>query len=361
MNLVMKNGEPSNPQPTASKKILLVKITSMGDLIQTLPALTDATKAFPGINFDWVVDESFQEIPRLHPSVDKTIVFPYRRWKKNKWKAWQSGEVSQFLKELRSVDYDMVIDVQSNIKSAILSLFTKGRTHGLDSQSVHEYGAHFAYSKKITINRQQNHAERVRQMMAKFLGYKIPQDQADYGVNSSLLPSLDFSLPEKFIMAIPIASTINKLWPEPYWQQVIQDLVRSDYDVILPWWSNEEKARALRLKNSNPRIHLLPPLNLTQKASVLARAQAVISIDTGLAHMAGMLNIPNICIYGSSNPLLCGTIGHKQIHLTARGLACSPCSSSQCTYQGLSQYKPACLETIKPQQVLTSLYELLAS
>ncbi|MBA2653422.1 MAG: lipopolysaccharide heptosyltransferase I [Tatlockia sp.] len=342
------------------KKILIVKLTSMGDLIQTLPALTDAAKARPGIQFDWIADESFQEIPRFHPSVAKTIVVPYRRWKKNKWQAFRSGEVTHFVKELRSEDYDMVIDMQSNIKSAVISLFAKGTRHGLDGKSVHEYGAHFAYHKKMPMNRMQNHAERVRRIMAGFLSYELPKTQADYGVNKANLPALNFALPDKFIMAIPISSSANKLWPEPYWHEVIQDLVRRDYDVMIPWWSDEEKARALRLKNDSPRIHLLPILNLAQKASVLSRAVAAVSIDTGLAHMAAMLNIPNVCIYGSSDPKLCGTLGSKQIHLTANAPSCSPCSSSKCNFQGESQSKPACLETIKPQVVLSSLYSLLA-
>ncbi len=348
-----------SPVDQMPRKILITKITSMGDLIQTLPAITDAVKAFPGLRFDWLAEESFQEIPRLHPSVDKIIILPYRRWKKNKWQALQSGEVSEFIKNLRAERYDMIIDAQSNLKSAFVSALAKGKKYGLDGKSVHEYGAHLAYHKKVRVNRKQNHAERVRQMMAAVLGYESPNTQADYGINPAHLPSLNFNLPEKFVMAIPISSANNKLWPEPYWLEVIQNIVRSGYEVVLPWWSDEEKARAERLKNNSSLIHLLPILSLTEKASVLARASAAISIDTGLAHMAAMLNIPNICLYGSSNPDLCGTIGAKQIHLRASGPSCSPCSRAKCDYKDKSQYKPACLETIKPAQVLSSFYELL--
>lgn len=341
------------------KKILLVKITSMGDLIQMLPALTDATRAIPGIRFDWLAEESFQEIPRLHPAINNIIVLPYRRWKKNIRQAIKGGEVKNFLQQLRSEHYDMVIDAQSNIKSAVVSLLARGRKYGLDSKSVREYGAQFAYHQKISISRMQNHAERLRQMMATFLNYEQPTTLADYGIIKNDLPQLDFQLPEKFIFVVHIASCENKLWPEPHWQEVVNDLVANDYDVILPWWSQVEKERSLRLKKDNSRIHLLPNLDLRQKARVLSQAAGAISVDTGLAHMAAALDIPNVCLYGPSNPQHCGTYGSNQIHLSAQSPACAPCISTKCTYEGKALYKPACLETISPKQVLNAFYSLL--
>lgn len=340
------------------KRILIVKITSMGDIIQTLPALTDAAYAVPGIRFDWVVEESFKEIPLLHPSVDKIITLPYRKWKKNIKQSIMSGEISQFLSQLRSQHYDMVIDTQSNLKSAFVSLLTKGVRCGVDRESVREYGAHFAYQKKITVSRDQNHAERMRQIMATFLGYERPNTLINYGINQATLPRLDFTLPEKFIFIVPIASTLNKLWPEPFWQEVINDIVSSGYDVVLPWWSPEEKERVLRLKNKSEHVHLIPPLNLTQKASVLAKATASISLDTGLAHMAAALNVPNVSLYGPSSAKLTGTYGNKQLHVSANGPSCAPCLRTKCDYKGQSQFKPACLETITPQKVLDAFYQL---
>jgi heptosyltransferase I len=343
------------------KKILLIKITSMGDLIQMLPALTDAANALPGIQFDWLAEESFKEIPRLHPTVDKIITLPYRLWKKGlRQGGIQWNEIKQFLTQLRNQQYDMVIDAQSNIKSALVTLLAKGMKYGLDGKSVREYGANFAYHKKININRRQNHAERMRQLMATFLQYTKPQTPADYGINQQQLPTLDFHLPEKFIFMTAISSSRERLWPEPFWQAVISDVLLSGYEVILPWWSKEEQERVLRLKQNDPRVHLIPPLNLTQKASVLAKAVAAISLDTGLAHMAAALNIPNVSLYGPTSAKLTGTVGKKQIHLSASGPSCAPCVRTKCNYQGDSQYKPACLETITPKQVLDSFYNLLS-
>ncbi|MBP6918816.1 MAG: lipopolysaccharide heptosyltransferase I [Legionellaceae bacterium] len=342
------------------KKILLIKMTSMGDLIQLLPALTDATNAIPGIRFDWVTEDSFKDIPNLHPSIDKIIPLPSRRWKKNLLSTLQSGEIQAFIQQLRGQNYDMVIDAQSNLKSAVVSLFAKGQRFGLDKRSVREYGAQFAYHKTFAVNRQQNHAQRLRQLFALCLGYPVPQTPANYGIEKKLLPELDFYIPEKFVFITPIASVANKLWPEPFWQEIIHKVVQLGYEVFLPWWSPEEKERVLRLQNQHPKVHLLPTLNLRQKASVIARAAAAISLDTGLAHLAAALDIPNVCLYGPGDFKLCGTVGYKQIHVSANSPDCAPCRSQRCTYQGATKYQPACMASISPQQVLAAFHALVS-
>jgi heptosyltransferase-1 len=341
------------------KKILLIKITSMGDLIQMLPALTDATRAIPGIRFDWVAEDSFKDIPGLHPSIDKIIPLPYRRWKKNLRQTLKSGELQTFLQQLRATNYDMVIDAQSNIKSAVVSLLAKGTRYGLDKTSVREYGAHFAYNHTISISRQQNHVERLRQMFATYLNYPLPSTPADYGIALQGLPELDFYIPDKFVFMTPIASVANKLWPEPYWQALIHEVTQLGYDVMLPWWSPEEKERVLRLQNQHPKIHLLPSLNLQQKAAVIARAAAAVSLDTGLSHLAAALNVPNICLYGPGDANSCGTIGYRQMHISASKPACSPCGSTRCTYTGETNYFPACMNSIQPDAVIKAFHALI--
>jgi len=338
------------------QKILIVKLTSMGDLIQLFPALTDAAAAIPGIQFDWLVEESFKEIPVLHPTINKIITLPYRRWKKEgiNW-----AEAKTFWRNLRSQRYDMVIDAQSNLKSAVVSLLAKGKKFGLDKESVREYGAHLAYSKKIAISRQQNHAERMRQLMANFLDYPLPQSTANYGIIKENLPVLNFDLPKKFIFINHLCSSSIRLWPEPFWSEVIDNLVASGYEIVLPWWSEEEKARLLRLKKDNPLIHAIPPLNLAEKASVLAKATAAIGVDTGLTHMAASLDIPNIAMYGPTSAQFTGVVGRDQVHLTASGPQCMPCMRTTCHYKGPSEFNLPCMETIKPAQVLQAFNLLL--
>lgn len=344
------------------KKILLVKITSMGDLIQMLPALTDAQEAIPGIQFDWLCEDSFQDIPALHPSIRKIIPLPYRRWKKNLRQAISSGEIKQFLKSLRAEKYDMIIDAQSNIKSALFSLLAKGPHMGLDKTSVREYGAHFFYRQTINIDRNQNHTLRMRQLLAKFLDYPLPQTPYNYGIPKNYLEKIDMPLPSRFIFLTVIASMQYKLWPEENWAKTIQYLIEKDFDIVMPWWSEAEKKRVTRLQNSHPRIHLLPPLNLKQKAYVLSQAKGSISLDTGLAHMAAALNIPNICLYGPNDAKFCGTMGQHQQHLTAHEPDCVPCNKSRCRFieEQSHTYAP-CMANIPSDIVQNAVEKMLAN
>lgn len=338
------------------KKILLVKITSMGDLIQMLPALTDAQNTIPGIQFDWLCEDSFQDIPALHPSIRKIIALPYRRWKKNIREAIRTGEIKQFLKTLRAEKYDMVIDAQSNIKSALFALLAKGPHMGLDKTSVREFGAHLFYRKTISIDRNQNHTLRMRQLLATFLNYPVPQTPYDYGIPSSYLEKIDMPLPSRFIFLTVIASMQYKLWPEENWKNIIDYLLDKGFNIVMPWWSQAEKERVTRLQNGHPKVHLLPPLNLKQKAYVLSQAQGSISLDTGLAHMAAALNIPNICLYGPNDAKFCGTMGSNQQHLTATSPDCVPCNKSRCRFIEEEAYSYApCMKNILPEMVQQAL------
>ncbi|KPE47437.1 glycosyltransferase family 9 protein, partial [Pseudomonas aeruginosa] len=108
-------------------RVLLVKTSSLGDVIHTLPALTDAARAIPGIQFDWVVEEGFAEIPAWHPAVARVIPVAIRRWRKNLWQTLRNGEWRRFKQRLKEVDYDLVIDAQGLLKSAWLTRYV-GKT-----------------------------------------------------------------------------------------------------------------------------------------------------------------------------------------------------------------------------------------
>lgn len=342
-------------------KVLIVKISSMGDLIQLLPAITDATRAIPGIQFDWVAEEAFMEIPTWHPSIARIIPIAHRRWKKNIIKNICNGEIKRFYRQLREKKYDYVIDAQSNHKSALVTMLSKGNKYGVCARSVREKGADFAYDHKITIPKNQNHVIRMRQLFAKVLRYKIPLTDIDYGIDRTRLPEVKCDLPERFIFLTHIASRRHKLWPEEYWRKLIEKIVAEKLHVVLPWWSAKEKQRAQRLAALSPNVQLIPPMNISEKAAVMAKARAAISCDTGLAHIAAALNIPNIIFYGPTNPALVGTIGRNQVYLEASSPDCAPCLRSKCqlpSAQKIDRF-PACLASIKPGQVFAELKKLI--
>ena len=126
-------------------RVLIVRLSSMGDLVQTMPALTDAARARPDIRFDWVVDESFAQVATWHPSVETVIPSAFRRWRREPLRAYRSGEARAFLKKLRAQKYDLVVDVQCELKSALAARLARGVRHGYDRASVHEWGAQAFY------------------------------------------------------------------------------------------------------------------------------------------------------------------------------------------------------------------------
>ncbi len=160
-------------------RVLVVKTSSMGDVLHTLPALTDAMQAMPDIRFDWVVEEGFAQIPSWHPAVERVLPVAIRRWRKAWFSAPISAERRAFRDALRAVRYDAVIDAQGLVKSAALvTRLARGIKHGMDWQTAREPLASLFYNRRHPIAKAQHAVERTRELFAKSLGYVKPTAQA---------------------------------------------------------------------------------------------------------------------------------------------------------------------------------------
>ena len=212
-------------------RVLIIKLTSMGDLMHALPALTDAAEIYPDIEFDWVVDKAFAAVPQWHPRVRKVITTSHRSWRQSWCKSFSTGELGGFYKALNADDYDVVVDMQNNLKSALVSLLRKGPVHGLDKFSCREKPAHLAYKYPINVNPNQHAVERMRQILATALDYSVPDKPADYGVklDHCALPALDFHLAERTLMLVHNASWLTKLWPVKHWQALTLKAAEAGY------------------------------------------------------------------------------------------------------------------------------------
>lgn len=295
--------------------VLIVKTSSMGDVLHTLPALTDAMHAIPGIQFDWVVEEGFAQIPSWHPAVDRVLPVAIRRWRKHWFGPRQREERVQFKRALQSRQYDVVIDAQGLIKSAALvTRLAKGVKHGQDSRSAREPFASWWYDKRHAINKQQHAVERTRELFAKSLGYDKPATQGDYAIARHFLaePPMD---ERPYLVFLHATTRDNKHWPEDHWRELIGLMANSGLQIKLPWGAEHEHQRALRLAEGFDYVEVLPKLTLEQVARTLAGAKAVVSVDTGLSHLTAALDRPNITLYGPTDPGLIGGYGENQFVL----------------------------------------------
>lgn len=329
----------------------------MGDLVQTLPALSDAARAIPGITFDWIVDESFAQVPGWHRNVETVIPSAFRRWRKNWRRAFKSGEPQSFLKKVRAQKYDYIVDVQCELKSAVASRLARGPRYGYSSRAVHEWGAQFAYQKKFFVPKDRHSLQRMRQLLAGALGYEYDEARVDYGIDRERLGPVQIDLPDRFVVFIHSTSWTSKVWPEFYWQDLLNKVTADGYSVLLPWGDEAERQRAVRIAAGNDKAIVLPALSISEKAAIINRAAATVGLDTGLSHIAAALDIPSITIYGATDPLLVGATGQHQTHLTST-FECVGCHDVVCKYTGAAEFKPACLVEIKPDHVWQKLKQL---
>ncbi|MEO6050248.1 MAG: lipopolysaccharide heptosyltransferase I [Pyrinomonadaceae bacterium] len=337
-------------------KVLIVRLTSMGDVVQTLPAISDAAGALPGVSFDWVVDEDFAEIPAWHTNVEKVIPTALRRWRRECANAVRSGEMGSLLKKIRAHKYDAVVDLQGEMKSAMITRLAKGVRIGHDKRSVHEWGAQFAYRRSLHVPKGQHSILRMRQLLAGALNYSFDENVVDYGIDRTRLPHPGVDLRERFIVFVHSTSWESKNWPEHYWRNLTLRAAASGVKVLLPWGSSDERARSERIAGAEGIV--LPDLSIAQKASIISRADAVVGLDTGLSHIAAALDIPGISLYGATDPLLVGATGKNQINI-ASGFKCVRCHQTTCTFPEPASFKPACFVEITPEQVWAKLEGLI--
>lgn len=329
----------------------------MGDVIHTLPALTDAMRAIPGIQFDWVVEEKFQAIPKWHPAVDRVIPIQLRQWKKNKNNRYHLLKIFKALKNfnttLNQESYDLVIDVQGLMKSALMTRFVRSPSAGYNKNSIREKWASIFYQKRYKVSRQQHAVERIRQLFSEALYYPRPTSMADYGVDKSAW--LDNTI-EPYVLFFHGTTWANKHWPERYWKTLIQLLNAAQLTVKLSWGTPEEYERSVRLAQHGG-AEVLPDLTIEGLIPAIANAVAVVAVDTGLCHLASALNIPTIALFGPTDPEKTGVMGEKQFNLTAN-FPCAPCLKRQCQYVKTSPEWPACFTSLPPQLVMDTLISL---
>jgi heptosyltransferase-1 len=329
----------------------------MGDVVHTLPALSDAARVTPAIKFDWAVDESFADIPAWHLNVEKVFPVALRRWRGGLSSSHGRAEVKDSLIELRRESYDAIVDLQGEFKSAFIARLAKGKRYGYDGASAREWGAHAIYGQKVGVAKGAHSMARMRKLLAQALGYRYDEETVDYGIDRNLLPVTPLTIDHPYVVFIHSTSWASKNWPEPYWRELAASVCAAGYSVALPWGTEAERELSVRIAAARPNTVVLPQFSISEKASIIAGAAATIGLDTGLSHIAAALGVPSITLYGATDPNLCGAIGENQIHIKSR-FECVGCHEKDCSFTK-SSFKPACFESLTPATVWRQLEQLL--
>ncbi|MGC3962338.1 MAG: lipopolysaccharide heptosyltransferase I [Rhodocyclaceae bacterium] len=302
------------------RSVLLVKTSSLGDVIHNLPVVSDLKRTWPDVEIDWVVESGFADIPRLHPGVNRTISVAVRRWRKRLGGSQTWQEVRTFLEQLRAREYDLVIDTQGLVKSAIITRLSHGIRCGYSKQVAREPMAALAYQRHFDIARGEHAVVRNRALVAAACEYNMDMPLS-YGIvppaeSPAWMPAAPFAV------LLTATSRDDKLWDEASWIQLGRVLAERGISAILPSGNAREQERANRIAQSIPGAIAAPPSSIATLAGALGRARLAVGVDTGLTHLAAALNVPTAAIFVATDPGLTGV--HAPGHAFNVGAAGTP-------------------------------------
>ena len=296
-------------------RILLVKTSSLGDVIHNLPVVTDLRTHFPGASIDWVVEEGFADIVRLHPGIGQAIPVALRRWRKSVLTPTAWKEMNIFREALQEQSYDLVIDTQGLLKSALIARMAHGKRCGYAATAAREPLAARFYDTTFDVAKDFHAVLRNRNLAALAAGYEA-MSTPDYGIAVTPAPTFDLTS----VILLTATSRDDKLWPEECWIEVGNALHQRGLKCLLAAGSAAERERAARIAQAIPDAQVLPLMSLTGLAGQLAAARLVIGVDTGLVHLAAALGRPVLALFSASDPALTGVLaGTPAINLGRRG------------------------------------------
>lgn len=314
---VMLNAGYMTPGRDTMADILFIKTSSLGDVIHHMPALTEARKAHPGARFTWLVEEAFAPLVWLHPAVAEVIPVAWRRWRKSLYAPATLSEIAGSLRAIRAQRYDVIVDSQGLVRSGVIARLAQGRRHGYDASSIREPLAAPFYDVRHRVSLSLHAVERNRILSGLALGY-APEGAPDFGLDRERFASTA----ERYAVLLHATARPGKQWPEANWIALGQALSGQGIELVLPWGTDAERARSESIAAALLRARVPERSPLDVVARLIAGAQFVVGVDTGLLHLAAALGVPLVAIFAGSKPGLTGPVGRGPI--TALGADGSP-------------------------------------
>lgn len=300
-----------------AQRILFVKLSSLGDVIHHLPAVTDLARHLPQAHIAWAVEEAYADLVRLHPAVAESIPVGLRALRDRPHEPERWRRMAGARRALASQRWDYVVDTQGLLKSALVSRAARGRRFGLDHASAREGVASWFYHERITVPRELHAVERNRRLVGRVFGYE-PEGPADYGLETP--PYAPSWAPRgRYAVLLHAASRADKQWPRDKWLLLARRLAGQGYATVFPGGTEEERIAAGQLALLVPNAMAAPPMDLWVAATLLAHAALVVGVDTGLTHLAVALDRPTVGLYRATDPALTGLHGACGTSLGAPG------------------------------------------
>lgn len=341
-------------------KILIVRLSSLGDILHTFPAVSDLRRRYPDAQIHWLVEPAFAEVAAWHAAVDKVITVPLRAHKKAWWRL--PALLSGLRRQLRAERYDIVLDAQGLLKSALLARLAGTKVFGFAADSAREPLAARFYRKTASVPQGLHIIDKNRQLVGQLFAADISQP-ADFGLARFRAERMQAGLPvmlrelikQPCIVLLHGTTWSSKYWPEASWVELIRLLAEQGWRCLLPWGNEDEYRLAQRLKGAaEAHVEVLPKLSLTDLMGVLLHAQGFVSVESGIGHLAAALDIPGVMLHGPTDPAYSGILGKACQHL-ASGVYCSPCFRRDCPRLEAPGGIPPCQRAVAVRQVFACI------
>ena len=298
--------------------LLLVKTSSLGDVVHALPALSDLARSGRAWTVHWMVEEAFACIPLLHPLTQRVVPVATRRWRRDPASKSTRADLCQVRQTVREFAPDLVLDLQGLLKSALLARLSGGALHGYDWQSAREPLATLLYGHRHRVSWEQHAVARNRALTAAALGSddRLP---CEYSVH---YPERSASAPEAdaFALLLHASSRDDKRWPDADWRTLGRALARGGVRCLLPAGSRAEADRAQAIAGDIPGARALAPGPLADLLPYFAQARLAVGVDTGLTHLAAAFGLPTVALFTATDPAATGVFGSRRaVNLGGKG------------------------------------------
>jgi heptosyltransferase-1 len=287
-------------------KILIVRVSSLGDVVHNMPMLADIARHYPDVHIDWVVEEAYASLVRLNRGVRNIIPFALRRWRRSLHAAKTRSEIRAFYQALRAEAYDVVLDTQGLFKTGLVMRMARttarGKRVGLANateDSGYEAISRIFHSMSVPVPLRAHAVQRARLVAAAALGYAV-EGAADFNMEAPDASVAAWLPQQPYAVFFHGTARAAKRWDDAGWIRLARFLHRRGLPVLLPWGDAAERLAAERLTARMENARVLPKLSMMEAVVLAQRAALVIGVDTGLTHIAAAYGRPTVELYCDS-------------------------------------------------------------